>query len=124
MKRIVFLVLTVVAFLGLSAIAFAAEGTPAKPSLSDPSILSAIMWSAAIGMGLAAFGCAIGQGMGLRAALEGAARNPEAAAKIQTMLILGLAFIESLGIYALVVNLLLLFANPYVLPAVQAVPAG
>ncbi len=51
--------------------------------------------------------------MGLKAACDGTARNPEAAGKIQAMLILGLAFVESLAIYALVVCLLLLFANPY-----------
>ena len=68
----------------------------------------------ALGMGIAAFGCAIGQGMGLRGACEGTARNPEASGKIMVTLILGLAFIESIAIYALVVNLILLVANPFI----------
>ncbi len=69
-------------------------------------------WSTAIGMAFAAGLCGIGQGMGLKAACEGTARNPEAGAKVQVMLILGLAFIESLAIYALVVNMILLFVKP------------
>ncbi len=64
-------------------------------------------------MALAAAGCGLGQGLGLKAACEGTARNPEAGGKITVTLILGLAFIESLAIYALVVNLILLFANPF-----------
>ena len=51
--------------------------------------------------------------MGLKAACEGTARNPEASGKITVTLILGLAFIESLAIYALVVCLILLFAHPF-----------
>lgn len=63
-----------------------------------------------IGLGLSIIGFAIAAGMaGLgqgkigAAALEGTARNPSAAGKIQTMMILGLAFIESLVIFALVI---------------------
>jgi F-type H+-transporting ATPase subunit c len=69
-------------------------------------------WATACGMGFAAGLCGIGQGLGLKGACEGTARNPEASGKIQVMLILGLAFIESLAIYALVVNLILLFVKP------------
>ena len=66
----------------------------------------------AFGMAIAAAGCGIAQGMGLKAACEGTARNPEAGGKLMVTLILGLAFIESLAIYALVINLILLFVNP------------
>ena len=59
-------------------------------------------------------GCGIGQGLGLKSACEGIARNPDAAGKIQVSLILGLAFVESLAIYSLVVNLIILFANPFI----------
>ena len=55
-----------------------------------------------------------GQGRGLKSACEGIARNPDAAGKIQVSLILGLAFVESLAIYSLVVNLIILFANPFI----------
>jgi F-type H+-transporting ATPase subunit c len=68
--------------------------------------------AAGFGIGIAAFGCGIGQGLGLKGAVEGIARNPEAAGKIQVSMILGLAFIESLCIYALVIALILLYAAP------------
>jgi F-type H+-transporting ATPase subunit c len=47
-------------------------------------------------------------------AVEGIARNPGAAADIRGSLILGLVLIESLVIYALLVSLILFFANPFV----------
>ncbi len=56
-----------------------------------------------IGFGLAAGLAGLGQGKIGSAALEGTARNPSAQGKIQTMMILGLAFIESLVIFALVI---------------------
>ena len=56
-----------------------------------------------IGFGVAAGLAGLGQGKIGAAALEGTARNPSAAGKIQTMMILGLAFIESLVIFALVI---------------------
>ncbi|WP_461209633.1 ATP synthase F0 subunit C [Desulfocurvus sp. DL9XJH121] len=106
MRKALLTVLNTVALLSVASLAFASDAAP--------EVLSNIMWATAIGMAIAAAGCGIGQGMGLKAACEGTARNPEASGKIQVMLILGLAFVESLAIYALVVNLLLLFANPYV----------
>jgi len=55
----------------------------------------------AIGLPIAAFGGALGQGRAAAAALEGIARQPEAAGRIQTAMIIALALIESLVIYAL-----------------------
>jgi F-type H+-transporting ATPase subunit c len=63
--------------------------------------------AAAIAIGVAAFGGALGQGRVGAAALEGIARNPNAANKIQTPMILGLALIETLVLYALVIAILL-----------------
>jgi len=56
-----------------------------------------------IGMGIAAGLCGIGQGRAAASAAEAVARNPGARATIQTLMILGLAFIESLAIYTLVI---------------------
>ena len=63
----------------------------------------------ALGLGLpiAAFGGALGQGRAAAAALEGIARQPEAAGRIQTAMIIALALIESLVIYALLAFFLL-----------------
>lgn len=67
------------------------------------------MLALALGLGLplAAFGGALGQGRAAAAALEGIARQPEAAGRIQTAMIIALALIESLVIYALLAFFLL-----------------
>ncbi|MCC6278234.1 MAG: ATP synthase F0 subunit C [Oligoflexia bacterium] len=59
--------------------------------------------AAAIAIGVAAVGGALGQGRAVTAALDGIARNPSASGKIFLPMILGLALIESLVIYALVI---------------------
>jgi F-type H+-transporting ATPase subunit c len=64
---------------------------------------SFIALAAGLGLGIAAFAGALAQGRTAAAALEGIARNPGAADKIFTPMILGLALIESLVIYALVI---------------------
>jgi F-type H+-transporting ATPase subunit c len=61
---------------------------------------------AVIGMGIAAGLCGIGQGRVASAACEGMARNPGAYNRVQLALILGLAFIETLVIFTLVVVLI------------------
>jgi F-type H+-transporting ATPase subunit c len=68
--------------------------------------------AAGLGMAIAAAGCGLGQGRAAAAALEGIARNPNASDKLFTPMILGLALIESLAIYALVVAILLLNKVP------------
>lgn len=98
-------VLATVALVAVASTAFAA---------ADAAVVSTISWAAALGMAVAAAGCGIGQGMAVKAACEGTARNPEASGKITVTMLIGLALIESLAIYALVVNLILLFANPFV----------
>lgn len=62
---------------------------------------------AAIAIGLAAFGTGLGQGNAIGKAMEAIGRNPEASGTIRQVLILGLAFIESLAIYALVISFML-----------------
>lgn len=59
--------------------------------------------AAAFGFAIAAAAGAIGQSRIAAAAVEGAARNPGAAGRIQTMMILGLALIESLVLFALLI---------------------
>lgn len=63
----------------------------------------------AIIMGLGTIGPAIGIGMIAAKGLEAIGRNPEAASKVQTNMVLGLAFAEAIAIYALVVALILKF---------------
>ncbi|NLA05140.1 MAG: ATP synthase F0 subunit C [Firmicutes bacterium] len=63
--------------------------------------------SVALAVALAAFGSAYGQGIAARAAMEGTARQPEAAGDIRTTLILALAFIEALTLFSFVIAILL-----------------
>ncbi|MGH9780411.1 MAG: ATP synthase F0 subunit C [Candidatus Acidiferrales bacterium] len=58
--------------------------------------------AAALGLGLAALGCGIGQGKATASACEGTARNPGASGPIRIVFIIGVALIESLTLYALV----------------------
>jgi len=74
----------------------------APPAAADNSAgLKAI--AAGVGFAIAVFGGALGQSRIGAAACEGAARNPGAAGRIQTLMILGLALIESLVLFALVI---------------------
>ena len=62
-----------------------------------------IALGAGLGLGLAAFGAALGQGRATAAAMESIGRNPNSADKIQTPFIIGLALMEALTLYALVI---------------------
>ena len=85
-----------------SGAAFAAGGIASK---GDGAAMAAAV---AIGIGLAAVGGTLGQGRVGSAALEGIARNPNAADKVFVPMILGLAFIESLVLFTWVLMFLLL----------------
>ena len=65
--------------------------------------------AAGIAIGLGALGPGIGIGLLAAKAMEALGRNPEARAPIQQNMVLGLAFAEALGIYALVVAIIILF---------------
>jgi len=84
--------------------AFAAEA--AAEGTEGASHFYAI--AAGFGIAIAAFGGAIGQSKAIAAALEGISRNPSASGKIQTPMIIGLALIESLVIYAFVIAFMIL----------------
>jgi F-type H+-transporting ATPase subunit c len=65
--------------------------------------------AAAIAIGVGAIGPGLGIGMLASKAMESIGRNPEATAKIQTAMILAIAFTEAIAIYALVVALIIKF---------------
>ena len=73
-------------------------------------IIAAKAIGAAICMGVGAIGPALGEGNAVGKALEGIARQPEAASDLRTNMILGCAITETTGIYSLVIALLILFA--------------
>jgi F-type H+-transporting ATPase subunit c len=112
MKKITAIMLLVFGLVLVASAAFAADAEAAVGA-AKLSFFGTVAAASAIGMGIAALGTGIGMGLGVGRAVEGIARNPEASGKITITMILGLAFIESLAIYTLVVGLILLFGNPF-----------
>lgn len=87
----------------------AVEETKAVIEGALNNVESAKAIGAAIAMGLGAVGPGIGIGILAAKALEAIGRNPEAAPKIQTVMILAIAFTEAIAIYALVIALIIKF---------------
>ena len=78
----------------------------------DPKLFSII--GAVIAVSIGSIGPALAEGRAVAAAMDAIARQPEAAGTISRTLFVGLAMIETMAIYCLVIALLLLFANPYI----------
>jgi F-type H+-transporting ATPase subunit c len=108
MKRTFIAGLTMLAITLFAGLAFAAEITAVNAGVYQWTLLAA-----GLAIGLGAIGSGIGMGTAIGGACEGTSRNPEAGGRILTTMIIGLAMIESLTIYALVIALILLFGNPY-----------
>lgn len=70
--------------------------------------------AAALAVSFGAIGPALAEGRAVAAAMEAIARQPESAGTVSRTLFVGLAMIETMAIYCLVIALLLLFANPFV----------
>lgn len=77
------------------------------------STLAMSAFAAALAVGLAGIGSAIGMGIASGKAFEGIARQPEAEPSIARNMLLALAFMEAVAIYGLVVALILTVANPF-----------
>ena len=101
MKKMALRLVSFAAPLVLTATAFAQDVAAEAENLA--TAIAGRARAAGLAIGIAAFGCGLGQGRAATAALEGIARNPNASGKILVPLILGLALIESLCIYALVI---------------------
>jgi F-type H+-transporting ATPase subunit c len=103
MKR----VLSVLAMVGIALLAaFVPQAFAAEGGLGDLTKMGLGIGSG-LGIGIAGGVAGMGQGRAVAAALSGIARNPGASAKILTPMIIGLALIESLVIYALAIAFLL-----------------
>lgn len=112
----------IIAALMLVVLAIGIIGVPVKVQAADTETTAittmgsnendVIMYKAlgaAIAVGLAAMGGALGMGLAVGRSAEGVSRQPEASGKIQTLLMLGLVFIETAIIYALIVAILVVF---------------
>lgn len=115
-KALSLLLLASIALMILVPVALATEGAATPAASGDVKQINYYGFAvlgAGLAIGLAGLGTGIGMGLGLRGATEGTARNPGVSGKIMTTLIIGLAMIESLAIYALVVVLIIFFVNPF-----------
>ena len=104
MKKQMLVVMVGLVILAMAAPAFAQEGGAASPVMRD-------VWkfvAAALVLGVAAFAGAFGQGRAVAAACTSMGRNPGAAGPVRITMIIGVAFIESLVIYALLIAFIIL----------------
>ncbi|WP_109485118.1 ATP synthase F0 subunit C [Occallatibacter savannae] len=90
-------------FMALAALCFA---VPAFAQGGESAAINLVPIGAGIGMALAAGLCGLGQGKATASACEALARNPGARGGLMIFLILGLALIESLTLFTLVIILL------------------
>lgn len=81
---------------------------------TNTMIIIASVIAAAVAIGLAAFGAAIGDGNVTARALDGIARQPEARNKIMVNMFISVGLIESIPIIAAVIAISLVFANPFI----------
>ena len=105
-KRVIMMLVV----LALTTVSVFAQGEPATQGGGG------VLWgpiSAAFVLGVAAAAGAIGQSRAIAAACEGIARNPSAAGAIRLAMIIGLALIESLAIYELLIALIIFFVKPF-----------
>ena len=106
------LILAGLAVVGAPAMAAAQQAAGASAGGTGSWVGPFAVLVAGFAMAFAAGLCGLGQGRAVAAAVDAMARQPGAAARIQTAMIIGLALIESLAIYVLVVAMILLFVQP------------
>jgi F-type H+-transporting ATPase subunit c len=102
-RRSLKLALMTLSLVSIPSVAMAAQGDWVGPFA---------VIAAGLGMGLASGLCGLGQGRAAASAVDAIARQPGAAARIQTVMIIGLALIESLALYVFVIAAILLFVQP------------
>ena len=109
-KRIVSLLLAVMLVCGLFVIpASAADAAPAAEAAAAESSTGSKAIAAAIVVGIVATAAALGMAIAIGKSAEGMSRQPEASGSIRSSMMLGLVFIETVVIYALIVAILIIF---------------
>ncbi len=107
-RKISYSFLLTLLFAAVASVAGAEEGAAAAAAAGGGgNVKMFIALAAGFGIAIASFGGALGQGKAIAAGLEGIARNPSAQNKIFIPMIVGLALIESLVIYTLVIAFVL-----------------
>jgi F-type H+-transporting ATPase subunit c len=95
-----------------ASIAMAAEPATGSIDYTKAIVLASSVIAAGLAVGFGAIGAGMGMGQGLGGATTAVGRNPDAQGKIMLTMMVGLAMIESVAIYALVIALVVLYANP------------
>jgi F-type H+-transporting ATPase subunit c len=101
------------AMLMSSPLVFAAEALPTGESYTKAIFAVGAMIAAGFAIGMGAIGAGLGIGTAANGACTAVGRNPGVQGKIMMTMLIGMAMAESIAIYALVVSLVLLYANPY-----------
>lgn len=119
MKRLCMGIIGLIVLLGTCTVFGSTDASvPARGvNIVQPSAAQYVLGTvvvAMLGLSLAVSMCGMAQGKAITAAIESIARQPETASKIQLILMIGLAFIESLVLYTLFVSIILLFVNPFI----------
>ena len=96
-------------FMAFATVAGAADGEEATAAAPQADSSGMQARAAAITVGLAAAPAAVGMGIAIAKSVEGISRQPEAESKIRTALMLGLVFVETAIIYALIIAVLIIF---------------
>lgn len=103
MNKLKYFVFATLAIAMMAIVATAQPGAGAGAADNESTVSAARALAGGIGFGIAAGLAAIGQGLVGSRAAEGAARNPGAAGQVQTLMIIALALIESLVLFALLI---------------------
>ena len=116
-KSLIYVLLAMVLVIVTAGFAFAAkevaQAAPAGTVDYTKAVIGAVsLFVAGLAIAFGTLGTGLGMGNGLNGATNAVGRNPEAQGKILLTMMVGLAMIESLAIYALVIALIVLYANP------------
>jgi F-type H+-transporting ATPase subunit c len=118
-KSLMYMLLAMVLVIVSAPFVFAAkevaQAAPAAAATVDYTkaiVLGCSLLAAGLAIAFGTIGTGNGMGAGLNGATNAVGRNPEAQGKILLTMMVGLAMIESLAIYALVIALIVLYANP------------
>ncbi|MFB3925231.1 MAG: ATP synthase F0 subunit C [Syntrophales bacterium] len=112
-KTLLTLLTAAAATLLASPIAYSAEALPAGESYTKVLFAIGAMIAAGFSIGVGAVGAGLGIGTAASGACTAVGRNPGVQGKIMMTMLVGMAMAESIAIYALVVSLVLLYANPF-----------
>ena len=109
MKSVMAAVVAIILIFTMTAAVFAEAAQPAADGASENTVRDYKAIAAAAIIGLAAAAGAIAMAMTIMKTIEGIARQPEASSNIRSVMMLGLVFIETAIIYALIVAILVVF---------------